>query len=263
MCGEARLAGDVAAHRFATMVLLVLAASATALATGLGALPVYALRARIGAVHPILWGCTGGIMVVASVQGLLLPALRESEAGGVALGLLAGVAFLLVARRALDRRDLHIGTAHGPDARRAVLVFAVLFVHSLPEGLALGAAWASGTAGLGVYVFLAIGLQNVPEGTATAIPLREAGVGATRAFWAATMTSAPQPVGAVAAYALVSSIHSLLGASFGFAAGAMLALVVIEIAPIALAAPHRRAGISAAVGSAAVMAALGVILGFQ
>ena len=189
--------------------------------------------------------------------------MTRTAAGGVALGLLAGVAFLLAARRALGRHDLHIGTAHGADARRAVLVFAVLFVHSLPEGLALGAAWASGTAGLGVFVFVAIALQNVPEGTATAIPLRDAGLGIVRSFWAATLTSAPQPVGALAAFALVSSVHSLLGASFGFAAGAMLALVVVEIAPIALAAPHRRAGLAAAIGSAAVMAALGVILNFE
>ncbi|HZO36034.1 MAG TPA: ZIP family metal transporter [Solirubrobacteraceae bacterium] len=245
------------------MLLLLLAACATALATGFGALPVYALRTKPGAVHPVLWGLAGGVMTVASIQGLLLPALHETPDSGVFVGLLVGVCFLLVARRALGRRDLHIGTIRGADARRAVLVFAVLFVHSLPEGLALGAAWASGTAGLGVFVFLAIAVQNVPEGTATAIPLRDAGVGPSRAFWAATLTSAPQPVGAIAAYALVTSVHSLLGASFGFAAGAMLALVVAEIAPTALAGPHRRAGVAAAVGSAAVMAALGVVLSFD
>jgi zinc transporter, ZIP family len=241
------------------MGALLLAASATALATGLGALPVYALGPDIERIRPALWGAVAGIMAVASVQGLLLPGLREGSDAAVAGGVVAGVAFLLAARAALGHSHVHVGTATGAGARRAALVFGVLFVHSLPEGLALGAAWASGTAGLGLYVFLAIALQNIPEGTATAIPLRDAGIGRRRAFWTATLTSAPQPVGALAAFALVEAAHSLLPASFGFAAGAMLALVVIEVAPVAL-RTRPLTGLAGALAGGAVMAALGVLL---
>lgn len=242
------------------MLLLVLAACATALATGLGALPVYALRRQTDAIRAALWGVAAGVMTVASIQGLLLPALRLDGDRGVVLGVLAGVAFLLVARLTLDHRDLHLGSARGRDARRAVLVFGVLLVHSLPEGLALGAAWAQGSVALGVFVFVAIGVQNVPEGTATAVPLRDAGVAVGRAFWAATLTSAPQPMGAVVAYLLVSDNPSLLGSSFGFAAGAMLALVVLEVAPVALRGAGARQGMAAASVSAAAMVLLGLVL---
>jgi ZIP family zinc transporter len=242
-------------------VLLVLAASATALATGLGALPVYSRRLPLERVRPVLWGLVAGIMSVASIQGLLLPAFDEGSDLAVVAGLAIGVAFLLVARRWVGHHDIGIGGVQGAGGRRAALVFGALFVHSLPEGLALGAAWASGTAGLGVFVFLAIGLQNVPEGTATAIPLRDAGVGRTRAFWTATLTSAPQPVGALLAYELVESTRALLPASFGFAAGAMLALVVVEVAPIAFTGPRRRAGAAGALGGAAGMVSLGLLLG--
>ena len=48
--------------------------------------------------------------------------------------------------------------------RRSVLVFGVLLVHSLPEGFAIGTAFASDTEGLGLFVILAIALQNVPGG---------------------------------------------------------------------------------------------------
>jgi ZIP family zinc transporter len=65
----------------------------------------------------------------------------------------------------------------GADLRRAVLVFGVLLVHSLPEGFAIGTAYASRTVGLGLFVILAIGLQNVPEGTSVAIPMERAGFG--------------------------------------------------------------------------------------
>jgi ZIP family zinc transporter len=243
------------------VVLLVLAASGTAFATGLGALPVYSRRLPLERVRPVLWGLVAGIMSVASIQGLIIPGFEEGSDLAVVAGVAVGVVFLLVARRWVGHHDVGIGGIQGAGARRAALVFGALFVHSLPEGLALGAAWASGTAGLGVYVFLAIALQNVPEGTATAIPLRDAGVGRARAFWLATLTSAPQPVGAVLAYALVEATHAMLPASFGFAAGAMLALVVLEVAPVAFTGPRRGAGLAGALAGAAGMVTLGLLLG--
>lgn len=110
-------------------------------------------------------------------------------------------------------------------------MFIVLLVHSLPEGFAIGTAYASERAGLGGFVILAIALQNIPEGTNMAIPRRAAGFTATQQFWAAVATSAPQTVGAVIAFVLVETVDGLLTASFGFAGGAMLALVVAELLP--------------------------------
>jgi hypothetical protein len=51
----------------------------------------------------------------------------------------------------------------------------VRFVHSLPEGFAIGTAFASDRAGLSTCILLAIALQNVSEGTAAAIPMQHAG----------------------------------------------------------------------------------------
>ena len=107
----------------------------------------------------------------------------------------------------------------------------MLFVHSIPEGFAMGTAYASERQGLGLFVILAIALQNVPEGTTSAIPMHDAGFSRWQQFWAAVLTSAPQPVGAIAAYLLVEEIDGLLPVSFAFAAGAMLSLVVVEIVP--------------------------------
>ena len=80
-------------------------------------------------------------------------------------------------------------------------------------------------------MILAIALQNIPEGTSIAIPMEAAGFGARQQFWAAVISSAPQPVGALIAYALVNQIEGLLAFSFAFAAGAMLALVLVELVP--------------------------------
>ena len=157
--------------------------------------------------------------------GLLLPALDEGGSVAVVAGLATGVAFLLASRRALQSKDVHVGQLSGAGVQRSVLVFGVLLVHSLPEGFAIGTAFASDTEGLGLFVILAIALQNIPEGTATAIPMEAAGFSRPQQFWAAVLSSSPQPVGALIAYALVQQIQGLLAFSFAFAAGAILALV--------------------------------------
>ena len=120
-----------------------IAGTVTALATGLGAVPVFLIGERPRRLRPFLWGATVGLMSVAAVVGLLLPALDEGQPGAVAAGLVVGVVFLLASRRLLEGRDVHVGRLRGAGVRRAVLVFGVLLVHSLPEGLAIGTAFAS------------------------------------------------------------------------------------------------------------------------
>jgi ZIP family zinc transporter len=247
----------------ATDLLVLFAAGwATALATGLGAIPVFLLGTRARTLQPALVGMAAGLMTVASIVGLLLPAIDEGgSAGELALGIGAGVAFLLVARHIIERRKPTLGEFGGRDVRRSLLVLLVLFVHSLPEGLAIGTAYASETAGLGLFVIVAIALHNVPEGTASAVPMQEAGFSPFHQFWAAVATSVPQPFGAVAAYLLVEQIDGLLPVSFAFAAGAMLALVVVDLIPDAFSRRTWRGATVGALAGAGVMLALGAVLG--
>jgi len=245
--------------------VLALAGSGTALATGLGAIPVWRLGRHAARLRPALWGLTVGLMGVAAVVGLLLPALDDGSSVAVGAGLSAGVLFLIGSRRWLHaREDVHVGELRGADLRRAVLVFGVLFVHSLPEGLAIGTAFASETEGLGLFVILAIALQNVPEGTSVAIPMEAAGFGHRDQFWGAVATSAPQPLGALLAYALVEQVDGLLSFSFAFAAGAMLALVLLELVPQALVRPDGRPlALAGAVVGGGLMLVLAAVLGVE
>jgi ZIP family zinc transporter len=237
------------------IVLLFLVASATAFATGLGALPVFFMGSRAELLRPILLGTAIGAMTVASLVGLLKPAVDEGGTVEVVGGLAGGVLLLVGARRLLARREVHVGDLRGAGVRLSVLVFGVLLVHSLPEGLAIGTAYASNLAGLSLFVILAIGLQNIPEGTSVAIPMAEAGFSRSSQFWAAVLTSAPQPVGAVLAYLVVEHVSGLLPASFAFAAGAMLALVAFELVPQAFGRRRwLRAGVGSAAGAAAMLA---------
>lgn len=237
------------------LLVLLLAAVGTTLATGLGAIPVFYLGDRAAQLTPFLIGLAAGVMAVASVVGLLVPAAEEGSTTTVLAGLLLGAVLLAAARRWLRPEVTFMGRS-GPGVRTSALVFGVLFVHSLPEGLAIGTAFASDREGLGIFVILAIAIQNIPEGTSVAIPMRAAGYSRARQFWAAVETSAPQPVGAVVAFLLVEQVESLLPISFAFAAGAMLSLIVVEMLPAAYAARRRLGPSFGLLAGAALMLAL-------
>ncbi|MFN8163728.1 MAG: ZIP family metal transporter [Solirubrobacterales bacterium] len=242
------------------LVILLAAASGTALATGLGTIPVFYLGTRAAQLTPPLLGFAAGVMGIASVFGLLVPAAEEGSVVAVIGGLLLGGLLLGTARRRLDPEAAFMGRS-GPGARTSALVFAVLFVHSLPEGLAVGTAYASDRAGLGLFVILAIAIQNIPEGTSVAIPMQAAGYSHARQFWTAVATSSPQPVGALIAFLAVEQVSSLLPVSFAFAAGAMLGLIVVELLPQAY-ATRRRLGPSLGIAAgSALMLVLDLALG--
>jgi len=238
------------------MLALFLVALGTALVTGVGAIPVFLLGARAAALRPALLGLAAGVMAVAAIAGLLAPALDDGGTAEVALSLAAGVAFLMIARTLL----VPVRPGVGPARRSSLLVFIVLFVHSLPEGLALGTAWASSTEGLALFIVIAIAVQNVPEGTSVAIPMEAAGYSPAQQFWGAVATSLPQPIAAPIAFLAVEQVEALLPISFAFAAGAMLALVVAELLPDAL-----RGGLGGALAGTAAgaigMLALSLALG--
>ncbi|MBX0296288.1 ZIP family metal transporter [Haloarcula nitratireducens] len=223
----------------------------TALATGLGAVPFFLVEEFSDRWNVVLWGLASGIMVAASLFGLVREGLAYGSPILLLPGLLAGVALVEVADRILD------GVEHGPkqferaDFKKLLLVLGILTVHSFPEGVAVGVSFAelglegaspansvliAGTAVpvLAVFMTIAISIHNVPEGTAIAIPLRSLGVSEWRMVWWAVFSSLPQPLGAVVAYYFVTLAKEFLPFGFGFAAGAMVYLVATEFVPEAL-----------------------------
>jgi zinc transporter, ZIP family len=152
------------------------------------------------------------------------------------------------------------GDGRSDAGARSLLVMGVLFAHSLPEGFAIGSAFASSEAGLGAFVIAAIAIQNIPEGTATAAAMQPAGYGRSEQVWGAVLTSVPQIPGALVAWLAVEQVQGPLPASFALAGGAMLALVVVDLLPDAWRhASHGRVVVGAALG-AALMLAVGAAL---
>jgi ZIP family zinc transporter len=231
----------------ANLVLVFVAGLITALATGLGALPFFFVESVTARQNVVLWGLSSGIMVSASLFGLVGEGLAEGTVVEIAIGMGAGVVLVVVAHDLLLDADLDPREYEQADFTKLVLILGILTVHSFPEGVAVGVSFADlGLAGgtqllgftipvLAIFMTVAIAIHNVPEGTAISIPLKSMGVPRRRMVWWAVFSSLPQPIGAAIAFAFVRLAREVLPYGFGFAAGAMIYLVLSEFIPEALA----------------------------
>jgi ZIP family zinc transporter len=82
-----------------------------------------------------------------------------------------------------------------------------------------------------ISLTIGIGLQNLPEGTAVAMPLRAGGFSALRSFWYGQLSAVVEPVAAVIGAAFVTIAEPSLPYALSFAAGAMIFVVVEEVIP--------------------------------
>jgi zinc transporter ZupT len=232
---------------------VTLAALATALATGLGALPLLVARGVAGRWLGWSNAAAAGLMLAAS-HGLLTEA-TGIDAGLGLLGVLAGLAAILVADRALEHAGaVDVGELHGADAAKALLILGVMTAHSFAEGVGVGVSF-SGSQELGAFITTAIAFHNVPEGLAIALVLVPRGTPVRKAAGWAVFTSLPQPIMAAPAFLFVEWFRPFLPVGLGLAAGAMIWMVFSELIPDALeSASGRSVGAAATLAFTAMMA---------
>jgi ZIP family zinc transporter len=235
----------LAQHRF--VVTAFVAGILASLACGLGALPLAIRGLRLESKVGLGYAFAAGLMFSASVYNLLLPAfsIGETRAGGLVsvletlVGMAVGAAFLHWIETNLTPARLDHAALRVFGGRTGALVFLAMTFHSIPEGVAVGVGYGAETHlpsghGFGHYIALAIGIHNVPEGLAVALPLRLKGASIAKCFLLATVTSLPQPLAAVPSSLLVWLFEPLMLPLLGFAAGAMMYLVLMELVPEAL-----------------------------
>ncbi len=238
---------QVSANPFSVFV----AATITALATGLGALPFLLSRTPDRSWLGLANALAAGFMIGASI-GLLWEA-RQYGTGRALAGAAAGAILIVLTRALLGRnRQVHFGAFTGGDATRMLLMVGVMTVHSFTEGIGIGVAFGDG-AQLGFVIALAIAVHNVPEGLAISLVLIPRGVSVRGAAGWSIFSSLPQPLMAVPAFVFVESFEPFLPVGLGFAAGAMLWMVAAELLPEAVEAAPVRAVSAVVVLSAAAM----------
>ena len=211
------------------VVTVTLAALATALATGLGAVPFFFVSSMSRRWIGISNAAAAGFMLSAS-GALLLEGLVRGP-GRVVAGAAVGVIFIAVTRRIVGQYDeLRFGRLEAADAKKAILIIAVMTVHSFSEGVGVGVAYGGGAA-LGVFITLAIAIHHLPDGLAISLVLVPRGTPVLAAAGWSIFTSLPQPLVAAPAFLFVEAFRPFLPVGFGFAAGAMTWLVFAELLP--------------------------------
>jgi zinc transporter, ZIP family len=238
--------------------------------TALGAALVFGTKKVNRKLLDAMLGFAAGVMIAASFWSLLAPAIDLSEGGSLPkwvpplIGFLAGGVFL----RGLDRvlPHLHPGApareAEGIKTswQRSVLLISAITLHNIPEGLAIGVAFGAVAAGvpqasLGAAIALAvgIGLQNFPEGTAVAMPLRREGMSRGKSFFYGQLSAVVEPIAAVIGAVAVVLAQPILPYALAFAAGAMIFVVAEELIPEAKRGSPDIAAMSLMVGFAVMM----------
>lgn len=222
--------------------------------TILGSSFVYFFKSVNRKLLDSMMGFAAGVMVAASFWSLLAPSLEYAKADygslawlPAAIGFLTGGAFI----RAIDYIVPHlhlskpIEEAEGAyqlkkGLSKSALLFLAITIHNIPEGLAIGVtfgALATQVPGIDASVMgaiglaIGIGLQNIPEGSSLALPIRAEGNSRNKAFWYGAMSAVVEPIAAVIGAAFVLSMTAILPYALAFAAGAMIFVVVEELIP--------------------------------
>jgi zinc transporter ZupT len=237
------------------LAVVFVAALLTALATGLGAVPLAFAPRLGGSTVGLANAAAAGCMVAAS--GLLLYEGWIEGGGGTLLGVALGAAFTALAARVIaGRANVRFEELGRADARKALLIVGVMTAHSIAEGIGVGVSFADAES-VGITTALAIAVHNVPEGLAISLVLVPRGIPVLHAAGWSIVSSLPQPLLALPAFAFVATFSSILPLGLGFAAGAMLWMVAAELLPDALrAAPPGRVALSG-------LSALAVLVAFQ
>jgi zinc transporter, ZIP family len=220
----------------------------TWLMTAIGAAFVFFFKTINRAFFDGMLGFTGGVMIAASFWSLLAPSIELSEGEGFVKVIPAAVGFLLGAFfiYGLDQilPHLHVNFKESEkegvstDWRRSTLLILAITLHNIPEGLAVGVMFGGAamgfpeaTIGGAIALSIGLGLQNLPEGTAVAFPLRRSGMSRRKSFFYGQLSAIVEPIFGVLGVIAISFFTPILPYALAFAAGAMIYVVVEEVIP--------------------------------
>ncbi|MCL2116864.1 MAG: ZIP family metal transporter [Planctomycetaceae bacterium] len=248
------------------------------LMTCLGAATVFLFRkAAPGKMQQVCLGFAAGVMMAASVWSLLLPAIEAAKDMGLpgwlpaAGGFILGVFFLFGLDQIIPHLHPLTNVREGlpSKSKRTTLLISAITLHNIPEGMAVGLAFALAAQnggepaiyGPAIALALGIGIQNFPEGAAVSLPLRQEGASTGKAFFMGSMSGVVEPVFGFLAVLLAIWVAPLMPWLLSFAAGAMIYVVVEELIPEANAGKHSHAGTMGVMAGFLVMMVLDVALG--
>ena len=254
--------------------LLLTTAIAGVAGTGLGGLIGALLQKDSNRTVSLLLSFAGGVMVSVVCFDLIVEAIDTGVGVGTVIAAIAlGVAVIYLLNYQIDRKTNpevpHIDASHPKTADdldelihsdhleqhyarkdsalglflAGVVMACAIALHNVPEGMTIGASYASSGGVMGssaLVLAVLIGLHNIPEGMAVSVPLISGGMGRFKAVLITASTGIPTMAGALLGYLLGDIGPMGLAISLGFASGAMLYVVFGEILPQAILMYHSK-----------------------
>lgn len=226
-------------------------------------------------IQTIFLGLAAGIMISAAMFGLLMPAMEEAAktsaipwipvAGGFALG----VVFLLLLDVIVPHFHPETNETEGihTSMKRTTLLVSAVTIHNIPEGMAVGLAFALAAqhADMAMYsaataLAIGIGIQNFPEGAAISLPLRHEGLSRKKSFIIGCLSGITEPIFALLMFFIAGFIEPVMPWLLAFSAGAMMFVVVEELIPEAHLEEHSNLGTIAVMIGFLIMMVLDISL---
>ncbi|UGQ49043.1 ZIP family metal transporter [Massilia endophytica] len=220
----------------------LLGGATAALATALGTLPVLLSQKFSQRTYDGFLGFGAGVMLAATAFSLVVPAIAASKGRGagpfeasltVGAGILLGMGVVLLLDR-VARQEAVLATvdaARSDTLKRAWLFVAAVAIHNLPEGLAIGVAYAGVDMAKAHSLATGISIQDVPEGLVVALALRTVGYGRVFPAMLGVASGLIEPVAAVGGAVMIEYAGSLLPWGLALAAGAMLFVISHDVIP--------------------------------
>lgn len=262
--------------------LVMTTAIAGVVGTGLGGLIGALLQKDSNRIVSLLLSFAGGVMISVVCFDLVVEAIEtEVGIGMVIFAIALGVAVIYLLNWIIDKRTNpqvpHIDENHpktaddldelihsdhleqhylNNDSKLSLFIAGVVMasaiaLHNVPEGMTIGASYASNDAVMGaaaITLAVLIGLHNIPEGMAVSVPLIAGGMAKWKAVLITASSGIPTIIGALLGFALGEIGPLGLALSLGFASGAMLYVVFGEILPQAILMYHSKRPAFSAIG---------------
>ncbi len=246
------------------------------LATGIGSIIAFFGRGTNKTFLSVALGFSAGVMIYVSMIEIFFKA-KASLVGelGPRAGYLwtvvaffGGIALIALIDKLIPSEE-NPHEVHTPEAmtdvsakddfrklhRTGLFVALAIGIHNFPEGLATFIAALSDPA-LGLAIAVAIAIHNIPEGISVSVPIYYATGSRTKAFTYSFLSGLAEPVGALLGYVILRPFITpvFFGVIFAGVAGIMVYISFDELLPAAREYGKHHHAIAGLIAGMAVMA---------
>ena len=220
------------------MKLVLLTALGVGGATIIGAIIGFIFKKISHRFSDIVLSFAAGVMLAASVLGLILPSISYGGKYGIVItiiGIFIGAFCLNLVDKLVPHLHKMIGAEpeehQNGNLNKVLLFVTAIAIHNLPEGIAAGVGFGAGDTSQALMIAGGIALQNIPEGMVIIGPMLAAGVKPKNTFICAMLTGLVEVVGTLIGYFAVSVASVILPFALAFAGGTMLYVISDEMIP--------------------------------